>query len=892
MVQIMDVIRKRLIMKKTFIALFVCIANILSAQNVVVPGRVRVKLKPASNERMIQLSPAMKYAGVSTSAGKAKLLVNLESLDALNQKHKAVSMRRVFPHAGKHEAKQEKFGLHLWYDIETDNKTNPVELAKIYRADSNVELAEPVVKVKYHGRNQEPRFQDSGLLDKGLLDKGLLDKGLLDKGLLDTVKPQAFTPADPDYQKQWHYNNTGQSGGTSGIDVGLKEAWSLTKGHSNVIVAIVDGGVDFNHEDLKDNMWINAAELGGLPNVDDDNNGYVDDVYGFNFVDGYGYNYSQNPIGPAAIIPSNHGTHVAGTVAARTDNAKGGAGVAGGDNANAGVRLMSCQTMVDGADKGAYLYAAIAYAANNGAVILQNSWGFEPEGHESEIALDAIRYFIATAGTDEHGNPLPTTPMLGGLVIFAAGNENSSGRWYPARYDEVLAVSSVNHYGKRAYYSNYGDWVDLAAPGGDTQEKNAGGVYSTLPNNKYGYLQGTSMACPHVSGVAALALSRYGSNTYTPEELRYRLIAGVDTLPTQPLYLGAGLVKASKVVANYVDVAGVSLPPSVNVPLGRTVRLTANIIPETATDKRVVWSVDNASVATVAANGAVEGKTMGTTNVKVRTNDGGFEATILINVVPLSVEGVNIALDETNIIKGRQQQLSAEVSPPDATNKTLSWRSANPSIVTVDANGMASALELGSTLLIVETGDGGFADTCRVAVVKAVEGVRIEQDAVRMLKGNSLTLEAEVLPHDAFDKTVSWRSSNTDVMSVNSSTGRVLAKKTGQAKLIVNTYDGDYEAECEIIVHEAIHAPEGFSPDGDGVNDFFVITMDSRQIYALKVFDRSGQTYYEAEDYKNDWDGTANVGARKGSRLEPGTYFYSLTTKGGSAKKGFVVIRY
>jgi len=209
---------------------------------------------------------------------------------------------------------------------------------------------------------------------------------------------------------------------------------------------------------------------------------------------------------------------------------------------------MTCQIFLEGENRSSYGEEAIAYAANNGAVILQNSWGYIEEGVFPRSMETAINYFIDTAGKEADGRPRRNTPMAGGIVIFAAGNNNSYGNWYPARYNRVVSVASINHYGKRAYYSNYGSWISISAPGGDTREKRTGGVYSTLSNNRYGYMQGTSMACPHVSGVAALVLSKFGNENYTPAMLRARLLNTATSLeefdPVNYRNMGAGLLNA------------------------------------------------------------------------------------------------------------------------------------------------------------------------------------------------------------------------------------------------------------------------------------------------------------------------------------------------------------
>ncbi len=236
---------------------------------------------------------------------------------------------------------------------------------------------------------------------------------------------------------------------------------------------------------------------------------------------------------------------MAGTIGAVSNNGIGVEGIAGGDAANGikGVRLLSSQIFETsgGSDKGGDSAAAIKWGADNGAVISQNSWGYDYDsnndgkltGSEYETAMAAtisashkaaVDYFIKYAGCDNSGNQLPDSPMKGGVVIFAAGNdaiENGA----PANYEPIIAVGSIGPDYSRAYYSNYGSWVDIAAPGGDAYYTN-GQIYSTLPGNKYGWMQGTSMACPHVSGVAALIVSYYGGQGFTNDMLKERLVNG------------------------------------------------------------------------------------------------------------------------------------------------------------------------------------------------------------------------------------------------------------------------------------------------------------------------------------------------------------------------------
>lgn len=339
---------------------------------------------------------------------------------------------------------------------------------------------------------------------------------------------------DPYLGYQWHYYKEGSS-----VGINLDKAWEITTGKENVIVAVLDGGIDYKHEDLKDAMWINMAERNGNTGIDDDNNGYVDDVYGYNFT------AASNNSMTGILSADDHGTHVGGTVAAVNNNGKHGAGIAGGNGTSKGVRLMTCQT-IEG-NKGAYIGNAFVYAADNGAVITQNSWSLIEVTETPKHIIEAIDYFNTYAGLDENGNQVG--PMAGGVSIFAAGNDNSA-YGYPGMEKNVIAVAATGPSGIKASYSNFGEWVDIAAPGGDGGGE--GSVFSTLPDNQFGAMQGTSMACPHVSGVAALIVSKYGGAGFTNEALKQRLLTSADE---QKLYsknenyldgkkLGAGMLDA------------------------------------------------------------------------------------------------------------------------------------------------------------------------------------------------------------------------------------------------------------------------------------------------------------------------------------------------------------
>jgi subtilisin family serine protease len=471
------------------------------------PGIVRLKLTESFATQM-EASPLRYTSSQVVQTG-------VTAFDQVHRQFQARQMKRVFPDAGKFEAKHRKHGLHLWYEVQVDQKTSLQSALSAYQRLAQVQYAEPVHKkqlVQPHPKDRKPVVLESGKGTQPLATMG--------------------TPAsnDPHLSKQWHYYNTGQGGGKPGADISLTKGWQIETGKKEVIVAITDGGVDVNHPDLKANLWVNEKEIPGN-GKDDDGNGYVDDVHGYSFVENKG-----------AITPHSHGTHVAGTVAATNNNGIGIAGVAGGSGKGDGVRVMSCAVFTGETpqteDAGGFEYTYI-YAADNGAVISQNSWGYRLPNLVDEAVLTAIDYFIAEAGTDEKGNQ--TGPMKGGIVIFSAGNDNADGKWYPGYYAPTLAVAATGYTDAKASYSNYGTWVDIAAPGGD--EIASGGpeglVLSTFPGGQYAWNAGTSMACPHVSGVAALVVSKFGGPGYTAEQLRTRLLTSVDNIAAEnPNYSG------------------------------------------------------------------------------------------------------------------------------------------------------------------------------------------------------------------------------------------------------------------------------------------------------------------------------------------------------------------
>jgi subtilisin family serine protease len=446
---------------------------------------IHVKFKEESK-------PGASVSGRTAHSGVA-------SVDKVSEKHKANNIKRIFPDAGVFEKAHRAYGLHLWYEI---------ELTKDAKVKSAVEDYQATNFFEYVEESRPYSFVDDG--SNAPADLPTLPSGA----------------NDPLFSDQWHFENNGQMGGTVGADINLLKAWQKETGSPNVIVAVIDGGINVNHPDLQGALWVNADEIPGN-GKDDDLNGYVDDVHGYGFGDKSSF-----------IYPDNHATHVAGTIGAVSNNGIGVSGIAGGNGFESGVKLMSCAGFGNFGIGG--FEQAMVYAADNGAVISQNSWG----GGSNAIEA-AINYFISRAGYDNSSanfsKNIQTGPMAGGVVIFAAGNQNTSSTYYgyPASYDKVIAVASTNNKDIKSQFSNFGSWVDISAPGSD--------VYSALESG-YGYLSGTSMACPHVSGVAALIISNLQRVGLKPNEIWNRLRFSSRSLkPTNPIlwgYLGWGRLDA------------------------------------------------------------------------------------------------------------------------------------------------------------------------------------------------------------------------------------------------------------------------------------------------------------------------------------------------------------
>ena len=485
-------------------------------------GELLIKFAPEMSSILDQAQMSKTRSGKATRSG---IPSTDEVLDILG----SYSFERVFPVDANTEARTREAGLHLWYTVKFDKSTD------LKAAAERLKQLGEVTKVQTNGCIKRAYNTDSKRIY--LSDKALQRKA--------TRAAASGEPNDPGFAYQWHYRNLGagnygfenlndnQAGAEAGCDVNAVEAWKTCVGDPSIIVAVLDEGVMYTHPDLAPNMWCNPGETSQGAKADGDGNGYEGDLHGYNFVE------ESGNITWSDANDSGHGTHVAGTIAAANNNGIGVSGVAGGDGTpNSGVKIMSCQIF---SGQNSVTLAgearAIKYAADNGAVILQCSWGYnssesselsgytpgpatEKEWAETyPLEKEALDYFINNAGS-------PNGVIDGGIAVFAAGNEYAGNPAFPGAYSKCVSVASLAADYTPACYTDFGSLVTLSAPGGDLEYygkigetedeywaetgEQKGAVLSTLVKNgqpAYGYMEGTSMACPHVSGVAALGLS-------------------------------------------------------------------------------------------------------------------------------------------------------------------------------------------------------------------------------------------------------------------------------------------------------------------------------------------------------------------------------------------------
>ncbi len=479
------------------------------------PGSVLVKLDAET---------AAKIAGGNSAEAAGSLLEGLSG----------AAISPAIPVQPKNIEVAKKYGLDRWFTVSFDEEVRPQSAAEILAGSPAVHSVQyqrtvtPVTSENVYPLEEVPATKAAG--------------------------EEGFPFNDPYASYQWNLHNDGSiaADAKAGADVGVKDAWRLTGGDPSVIVAVLDCGLAFRHEDLAEAMWTNEKEVNGNDGVDDDGNGYVDDIYGYNFASETAkINYKTQ---------TGHGSHVAGIIGAINGNGKGISSVAGGTGNGDGVRLMSCQTfdydhLTDQviSTNDTQVAAAFIYAADNGACIAQCSYGNHNIITDDETYINgnndikgapleyaAIKYFTDPANSN-HEN------LKGNIAVFAAGNHKNPYSIYPGALSDVISVTGICYDFLPGGYTNYGPGCKIAAPGGEDRGTNVktamilsigvSGTAYTSPGvetgkKNYVYMQGTSMACPHVSGVLALGISyaRKLGKQFTREEMTSMLLTSVNDI--------------------------------------------------------------------------------------------------------------------------------------------------------------------------------------------------------------------------------------------------------------------------------------------------------------------------------------------------------------------------
>lgn len=556
-----------------------------------------------------------------------------------------------------------------------------------------------------------------------------------------------------------------------------------------------------------------------------------------------GYDFYDNDSDPSD--PKGHGTHVSGTIVDCTPGLN--------------VKIMPVRVLGLNGGYSSTVGMGIRYAADHGAKVINLSLG----GKHSNFKDDNIKYAVSKGVT----------------VVVSAGNEYGSidSLYYcPAHIPEAICVGAIDSYENKANFSNIGSALDVVAPGV--------GIVSCVPGGSYESWDGTSMAAPHVSALAAMVMLENPS--YTPAQIEQTIKNNCKDLGTfgRDNIYGCGVPDFSKYAA--VIPSSISLnKTSATIETGKTVSLTATITPSNATDKTVTWSSSNTSIATVSG-GIVTGKSVGNATITAKTNNGKT-ATCIVTVKNSIVEVTGITLNSTNISleAGETTTLIASITPSNATDQTITWSSSNTSVATV-SNGIVTGQSAGTATIMATTSNAKTA-ICNVKVtpvdIKVPINIYIVPKNVSVELGKSITLDATIQPKDASNKTVTWYSSNTNIATVNN--GIVSGKAIGKVTITAKTVNG-YTATSTVEVgrsKQTNHTPvlvykdkTGYHEIDSGYGSSFTRVNKASDLYIKYYIDTElsvdAQVKISVTD-KNANSGVYDTGTY-GRSLQQGLYAY------------------
>ena len=568
---------------------------------------------------------------------------------------------------------------------------------------------------------------------------------------------EAGTDSFSEPKFQYHLNN-----------LKIKQVWDKIESgsYSTTKVSVIDTGVDVHHEDLQKNLVSNEK--------------YVATIGGKQIERDYD--------------ADEHGTHVSGIIGATYGNSVGVSGVASGTN-NDLVKIM----MVGGSPDGLSLYTAdiieaINYSKDNGAKVINMSFGGEGRDRAMEAAVkdayDAGIVLVAAAGND-------------GIDVFSS----------PSDFKEVISVNASNKFDKVTYWSDYGNYKDITAPGSD--------IMSTIPGDSYASFSGTSMASPVIAGIVALMLDV--NPDLTPAQV-YNILCASTGSNVFDEYSAYGVVNAEAAINAVYDASDSEAVTELTIK-NETAEVYENddiyiesLIKPATSLKNVVWSSDDSSIATVDNNGKVVGIHQGITTIRAAVD--GKEVTCEVTVKS-SKSQTSITIENKDkvatLIEGEYKTLTAKILPENATNKEVYWKSSDRTIVDINEYGALTAVAAGTATITVKTYDGAYTDSVTIEVVKDAKQISISNTVSKMLVGDKHTYNASVKDEDGNDlvlnNQVKWRSTNSSVARVDQN-GEVTALKAGITYIVayVRTINNSFELSktSKLIVGKANYSGKDY----------------------------------------------------------------------------------